>query len=671
MKNIYLWNKSIYSGIVVPTLWFSAKTYYEENGSHTNEWAWHDPYIHEKSFEHVLELCAINPPNLFGFSLYIWSHIEANKLAQEIKRRYPKCLIVYGGPQIDIKYSNNFFTSHPWVDLVVPSDVYGEPIIQHILDNFDSLKHQDIPEVYYHKGGIKFKSQHDFVKRSFKWPTNIFKNNQDHFDFDKTNSLAIYETTRGCPYKCTYCDWGGGTFTKVVKKPLDTIYSEIETLCKNKIENFFIADANFGIYKEDVSIAQHIVAMKNKYGYPLSVTVENAKNNLARVIEIQRILMENKLVFWYKISVQNSNDEIKKNIDRVDIPFEDYLKEILKLKQEYDAPVMVETILGLPGDSYARTLESIDLYHRSTVDIFRSAIWNLLPEAPAYDPVHRKKFDIKTKWFEIYTHSFRYKPSALVDAGVVTISNSDSMYVENVISTYSYSKYEWCDMFAVSMLSSMASTVGLNFLTEFLDREYNIGPGAVYDVLYKEIIVNKQFTDPILNEKLSKLPENLYELVDNPDVLKLEFDIDENFPLYLAPHVYVAFIIMLYPQDFFTTVTKHFADKLQDNRLHDLGLFLTNIMIDLDYNPTQQRRFVTTHNWYSYIINHKPLINSSFEYIIVDKLLKFTGTNSVEYSDYPDTNDIYQKIKQFFYHRASNPARIKYASNIVERELNG
>lgn len=669
MKNIYLWNKSIYSGLVVPTLWFSAKTYYEEHGQKVSDWSWKDPFIHERSKEHILELCDESPPDFFGFSLYIWSHIEANDLAQEIRRRYPKCLIVYGGPQIDIKYTNDFFIKHPWVDLVVPSDVYGEPIIHHILDNFDNLKHQEIPEVFYHKSKMKFKSKHDFVKRSFHWPKNIFAPNADQFTFNTTNSMAIYETTRGCPYKCTYCDWGGGTFTKVVKKPLETIFAEIEFLCANKIEYFFVADANFGIYKEDVEIAKHFVAMKKKYGYPINIAVENAKNNLPRVMEIQRILIENKLVFWYKISVQNSNEEIKKNIERVDIPFEDYLAETLKLKEEFDAPVMVETILGLPGDSYTRTLESIDLFHRSTVDIFRTQIWNLLPEAPAYDPVQRTKFNIQTKWFEIYTQSFRYKNDITADPGVITISNPDSMYVENVIGTYSYSKYEWCDMFAVSMLAGMSKTIGVNFLTYYLDQEHNLGPSVFYDKLYKDIIGNKKFSNSILNDKLSLLQENLHELVDNPDVLKLEYDIDERFPMILAPHVYVGFIIMLYPKDFFVTVTKYFADYLDDPKFEDLGKFLYNIMIDLDYDPKIKRTFSTEYNWYSYVLENKQLHKSSYEYIISDIQLKFKGSNDFEESDYPTANDYDQKVKQFFYHRASNPVRKKYAEHIIENEI--
>jgi len=665
-KNIYLWNKSIFSGIVLPTLWFSSKAYFEENSTTADEWSWHDPFLHTHSIDHILNLCEKNPPHFFGFSLYIWNHIEADNIAQEIKRRYPDCLIVYGGPQIDIKYSSSFFVDHPWVDLVVPSDVYGEPILHYILDNFNTLKHQDIPEVYFHRSGIKFKSQHDFVKRQFVWPKDMFINNQEYLKFDTTNSLAIYETTRGCPYRCTYCDWGGGTFTKVTKKPLSTVFSEIEELCKNKLENIFVADANFGIFKEDVEIAQHLVNMKEKYGYPNNVFVENAKNNLSRVIEIQRILMAGKLVFMYKIAVQNTNAEIKENIERIDIPFDDYLKETLKLKEEFNAPVMVESILGLPGDSYIRTLESIDLYYRSTIDMFRSSIWNLLPEAPAYDPAYRKKFKIQTKWFEIYSHPFRNKSFNKEDNMAFSISNSDTMYVENVISTYSYSKHEWCDMLAVSMIASSINTIGLHFLIKFLDQQYQIKPSKFYHVLYKEIICKSIFSSQILNEKLGMLPDSLISLVDDPTVRRLEFDIGEDFPFLLAPHVYFTFAVMLYPEDFFKTVADYFADVLHDKKIRELGKFLSNIMIDLTYDPLVGRRFKTEYNWYSHLFKDAPLTNGKYEYIISDKLLKFVKITDFEYSDYPAAIDLAYKTKQFFYHRAANVARQKYAHHIIE-----
>ena len=184
-KNIYLWSKGITAGRLIPVLWFSSKTYFESNGTNVDSWNWCDPFIDEKSLDDILLECKKNPPDIFGFSIFIWNCIDADIVAKKIKELYPKCLIIYGGPQNDIKYSSDFFLKHPWVDLVVPGDVYGEPILCQILNTFENFKAADIPEVYYQKHGITFKSKHEFVKRSFVWPKNIFLAQEKYFNFDK------------------------------------------------------------------------------------------------------------------------------------------------------------------------------------------------------------------------------------------------------------------------------------------------------------------------------------------------------------------------------------------------------------------------------------------------------------------------------------------------------
>lgn len=668
-KNIYLWSDSIVSGKLIPILWFSSKSYYEEHGSKVSEWQWHDPFIHERSEDEILAMCKENPPDFFGFSVYIWSHLKADSIAQKIKQQHPKCLIVYGGPQIDIKYSNDFFQKKPWVDLVVPSDVYGEVIITNILDNFDTLNYADIPEVYYSRGGMKFKSKHDFVKRQFQWPSNAFAAQKDYFNFDTTNSMIVYESSRGCPYGCTYCDWGGGTYTKVVKKPMETIFAELEFLCANKIESFYFADANFGIFKDDIKIIEHVAELKKKYGYPLAMSVENAKNNLDRVVEIQKLLIKNQLSWYYKISIQNPHDDIKKNIERVDIPFTDQLEAIRKIKAEYDAPILIETILGLPGDSYQRTLEAIDIFHASDVESHRPAIWNLLPEAPAYAPKERAKFKIETKWFEIFTWPFRYKKSASIEEGVRTISTADALLFENVISTYSYSKFEWCDMLALTMLSGVANLTGFSFFTEYIQTTHNVNPSVVYDKLYKDIIKNKKFTSEFLNEKIGFIPDHLYDLVENSEITQLGFDIGEDFPLLLSPHTYLTFVIMLDPQGFFNTVSDYFAKEFSDPAISDLGRYLGQSIIDINYDPDEKREFTSNHNWYSHFTNKQPLTAGQYQYNILDDQLKLVRTRDFEYSNYPTESDYNEKVKLFFYHRGSNGARKKYAQQMVETKL--
>jgi hypothetical protein len=225
-------------------------------------------------------------------------------------------------------------------------------------------------------------------------------------------------------------------------------------------------------------------------------------------------------------------------------------------------------------------------------------------------------------------------------------------------------------MLGVTMLSGISTTIGLNYFTDYLTSAHGLKPSVFYDKLYKELVVKKQFKSAILNEKIGNLVDQLYQVVEDESVSKLEFDISPNFPMYLAPYIYVGFTIMLYPREFFSSVADYFADWLQDEKIRDLGKYLANIMIDLDYDPTTGRVFTTEYNWFGHFTNSKDLQQGLFEYTILDNKLKFIGTSELDVSDYTDYQDRDMRIKQFFYHRASNAARKKYAQQIVERVIN-
>ena len=63
--------------------------------------------------------------------------------------------------------------------------------------------------------------------------------------------MPVIETNRSCPYRCTFCAWGIGT-QKLLKFDEERVLSEIEYIAKrcNKTPTMFIADANFGIFRE-------------------------------------------------------------------------------------------------------------------------------------------------------------------------------------------------------------------------------------------------------------------------------------------------------------------------------------------------------------------------------------------------------------------------------------
>ena len=76
-----------------------------ENSQKVDQWVWMNPWIAtDYSVDEILEQCKQNPPHVFGCSVFVWNEQLMNDLGQRVKEQHPDCLIVYGGPQIDIKY---------------------------------------------------------------------------------------------------------------------------------------------------------------------------------------------------------------------------------------------------------------------------------------------------------------------------------------------------------------------------------------------------------------------------------------------------------------------------------------------------------------------------------------------------------------------------------------
>jgi len=624
-KNVYLANKNSFTDLSLPLLWCTLKTYFEENSTKSNEFNWADPWIADyRTKEEILYECHKSPPDVFGFSVYVWNESFFDDVAKEVKQQFPNCLIVYGGPQPNVKYNQEFFKQKPWIDIVVPGDAYGEIVFKEILDHYPITDYEKIPYIYYSdKDRNCYFSQQGIEKKSFKWPKNVYKA-QEKYLLPHVGKLAysLLETSRGCPYQCIYCDWGGGTYTKVNKKPLDIVLDEIEWVGAHKINFLGITDANFGIYDIDFFIAEHLVDVAKKHGYPKNVLAENAKNHLERTTKIKELLLEHNLLDHYKISIQAIDQEIKDNIRRIDPPIEKQIETVNYLKSKFpNLTVMAETISGLPGDNYQKTLDQMNILINNGINEARSHTWILLPETPAFSPESRKKFQIQTVPKTWPANLWWAKPDFQGDAPVILSYNGDweNPSVETVVGTYSYSKEEWIDMFLVSALIYTTTLTGINStLCVYMKQSHNIEPSIILDHIYKNYIKpNLSNTNSLLANKLAVGHQTIYKWIHDEHYIP-EIDFHPEFPFYLSPAGYIALVALTNAKLFYNTICNDLSIKFTDSALIDLGEYLANSVLDSEYDPDIGRKFSTKYNWLKYF-KTKELDQGLFTYQVTDQ----------------------------------------------------
>jgi len=337
----------------------------------------------------------LDNPVLVGFSVYIWNENYTNALAQLIKKRWPNCLIVYGGPQVPQDTRNEWWEHHDYVDIVVFQE--GEETFKNILMDMRWTSIKELPNTAVNFGthwtntiGDKRKTrQRDLSKLPSPYLGDIMPNIKSHH-------AMLFETNRGCPYACTFCDWGGLTYSKLINHDMDRLRGEIEYAGQNKIGFLYSVDANFGILKErDEQIADWIIATKAKYGYPKTFFVNWAKNANEDVLRIAKKMYDAGLIKSFIMSLQTLTTHALELIkrDNMDINEYDYFA---RKCSEMGLPFDCELIIGNPGetvDSWKDTYLEITNYHALTTYLYPLA---LLPNAEIGSVESREQFGFKT-----------------------------------------------------------------------------------------------------------------------------------------------------------------------------------------------------------------------------------------------------------------------------------
>ena len=338
-------------------------------------------------------------PGVWLFSNYLWSLSSTMRLSQEIKALDPRNLTIHGGPSCPRgeQAGEDFMTAHPHVDILVLAE--GELTIAELLAALaDGALAGDCRERLETVKGILYRAK-----------PGVFRRTEDRARVDNLNDLpspyltglfdklpgwsAIVETNRGCPYGCTFCDWGALTQQKIKQFDLERVKAELEWTARHQSSAILIADANFGIFERDLEIAQHIVSCNRRYGYPKMVAPTFAKNITDRVVDIVRLFRNAGICSEALISIQTSDPQTLANIGRSNIKTVRYDELLTRLRQE-NLPVSTDLMVGLPGQTVDSFKKDLQIYFDKDV---RVQIWPtlVLPNSPMAERAYQEKFQVE------------------------------------------------------------------------------------------------------------------------------------------------------------------------------------------------------------------------------------------------------------------------------------
>lgn len=400
-------------------------------------------------------------PDVVGFSVSMWNYQLSLAVAGKIKEKFPNCLIVFGGPSITKTIELSL--AYPFIDHCVYRE--GEIVFCKILESIlcNDLIHCTLYDKVPQKDLDIFPSP---------YTTDIFTDiisAHPELEFK-----AIIETNRNCPFNCAFCYWGSNDIdNKIRYHSLDYLKEEFEWIAKNKIKYVFCADANFGMYKRDVEIAQTCSDIKEKYGYPEKFRVCYGKNATKNIFETAKILSKSNLAKTVTLSVQSFNQEVLNNINRKNIKVEQFQE----LQKQYDAegiPTYTEIILGLPGETYQSFIKGLESAIRLTKNnqlfIYHCQILNNTLLA---NKKYKQKYGIKTISMPLSETHITARPDNFIQE-----------FDEIIIETNTMSTTDWMICTVTSWIVQLFYSLKIgNQITDWLVDTYNINYMDFYEYL--------------------------------------------------------------------------------------------------------------------------------------------------------------------------------------------
>jgi len=403
-------------------------------------------------------------------SCYMWNWEITTHLASEVKKRHPKCLIIFGGPQVPNNLGD-FFDEHDYVDIVVHGE--GEiTLTDLLLMHLDKQEYHMVPGVETREG--KGPPRERITDLSIIPSPYLSNTIIDLAEVDdKIKYVASWESNRGCPFGCTFCDWGAATQSKIVKRDIDTVYAEIEWFGRNKILYIGPCDANFGIFPDrDLKIAEAFRRCNEKYGFPERVRPTFAKASSDKIIPIAKALKDANLLRAVTLAVQSLDPAVLKNIKRSNIKF-DKFSELVATFNEHDIDTYTEVILALPGETLPTfkewMRELIAIYPRPSMFVYNCGIF---VNAPMAQPGYMEQHGIQTIRSPIFLMH-----SSIHDRGIPE-------YEKIVVSSRTFTNNDLKEMYLFSWLILLFHNFGvLELVAYFYHKQHNMDYVAFYNTL--------------------------------------------------------------------------------------------------------------------------------------------------------------------------------------------
>lgn len=369
-------------------------------------------YTINNQMEDILEGIYKAKPDVLMFSCYIWNIAYVEELAEEFHKLRPEVPIWVGGPEVSYE-TESFLICHPQITGVMIGE--GEKTFCELAEYYageirSNKEAKEIKEIQTIKqsvnlgeiAGIAYRNEEEIV---FTAPREMLDLSDIPFCYDEAgdfkNRIIYYESSRGCPFSCSYC-------LSSVEKQLrfrntELVKKELQFFIDREVPQVKFVDRTFNCnHAHAMEIWSYIKEHDNGItNFHFEISADLLKEEELALIGTMRPGL-----IQLEIGVQSTNGATIKEIHRT-MQLE-RLKEVVREVQKHEnIHEHLDLIAGLPFEDYDIFAKSFDEIYELRPNQLQLGFLKVLKGSYMYE--HAKEYEIayhsrppyevlKTKW---------------------------------------------------------------------------------------------------------------------------------------------------------------------------------------------------------------------------------------------------------------------------------
>lgn len=411
-----------------------------------------DIEIGEYTINHQMDLILQDiyrrKPDFIGFSCYIWNISYIMEIVRDVKKVLPEAEIWLGGPEVSYD-AKKVLTREPDVRGIMRGE--GELTFTELVRAYLQREKTSVPDGYTGESfrgqakeetsgcaentrmpenaegenahsdrldlsqipGITYRAANGEIEEH--GPQRLLSLDEIPFYYDDMagfeNRIVYYESSRGCPFSCSYCL---SSIDKTVRfRSLDLVFPELQFFLDHKVPQVKFVDRTFNCKREHtLGIWRYLVEHDNgitNFHFEVSADIFDEE-------ELELIGKMRPGLIQLEIGVQSTNPDTIREIHRH--------MDLVKLKRAVDRVYdyrnthqHLDLIAGLPYENYESFMRSFDDVYRMRPDQLQMGFLKVLKgsymeeQVAAYDLKYRgiPPYEVlSTKWLP-YSDVIRLK----------------------------------------------------------------------------------------------------------------------------------------------------------------------------------------------------------------------------------------------------------------------